>query len=72
VPADSIAPGKAIWELGLPKDLLIILIARGNDFVLPSGGTVLQGGDTLLVLSGKDSFDLIQARLAAGKDVAAY
>lgn len=57
IPRDSSLAGKAIVELGLPEDFLIILIARDNDFVLPSGGTVLQGGDTLLVLSDKRSFD---------------
>ena len=48
--------GKAIFELGLPDDFLVILIARDNDFMLPSGGTVLQGNDTLLVLSDKESY----------------
>jgi len=27
--------------------------------MLPSGGTVLQGNDTLLVLSDKDSYDKV-------------
>lgn len=58
--------GKAIVELGLPADFLIILIARENDFVLPSGGTILKGGDTLLVLSDKQSFDEVQAKLDLG------
>lgn len=49
--------GKAIVELGLPDGFLVILIARDNDFMVSSGGTVLQGGDTLLVLSDKKSFD---------------
>lgn len=57
IPCNSNLAGKAIVELGLPDDFLIILIARGNDFVSPSGRTVLQGGDTLLVLSDKKSFD---------------
>jgi potassium/hydrogen antiporter len=55
--------GKAIVELGLPDDFLILLIARDNGFVLPSGGTILQGGDTLLVLADKESFERVQARL---------
>lgn len=56
IPSHSNIAGKAIVDLGLPTGFLIILIARNNDFVLPSGGTVLQDGDTLLVLSDKDSF----------------
>ncbi|GAB1472238.1 potassium/proton antiporter [Chloroflexota bacterium] len=59
IPVDSEMNGKAIFELGLPVNFLVILIARNNDFMLPSGGTVLQGNDTLLVLSDKESFDSV-------------
>lgn len=62
IPPDSRLVGKAIVELGLPDDFLIILVARGKDFVLPSGGTVLQGGDVLLVLSDPGSLKDIVAR----------
>lgn len=57
IPSDSLMAKKAIFELGLPDDFLVILIARENDFVMPSGGTVLQAGDTLLVLADKKTFD---------------
>lgn len=60
---ESPAVGKAIVELGLPDEFLIILIAREKDFILPSGGTVLQGGDTLLVLADKASFEAVQAKI---------
>jgi cell volume regulation protein A len=33
VPSDSQIPGKAIVELGLPADFLIILISRENGFL---------------------------------------
>ena len=54
-PNSSMA-GKAIVELHFPQEFLVILIARDNDFLVPSGGTVLQSGDTLLVLSDKASY----------------
>lgn len=57
IPPGSAMAGKAIVELNLPKDFLVILIAKDTTFVVPSGGTVLQSGDTLLVLSDKESFD---------------
>ncbi|WP_423223061.1 potassium/proton antiporter [Candidatus Amarolinea aalborgensis] len=60
IPLDSSIVGKAIVELGLPNDFLVVLIARDNDFLLPSGGTVLQGGDTLLVLSDEKSLDKVR------------
>ncbi len=60
IPLDSSLVGKSIVELRLPNDFLVVLIARDNDFLLPSGGTVLQGGDTLLVLSDKESLDKVR------------
>lgn len=65
VPPDSYMAGKAIVELGLPADFLIILIARDNEFVLPGGGTILQAGDTLLVLAEKKSYTEVLNRLAS-------
>jgi len=62
VPPDSPMVGKAIVEMGLPDEFLVILVARENDFVLPSGGTVLQAGDTLLVLSDKESLEDVVTR----------
>jgi cell volume regulation protein A len=61
---DSLMDGKAIFELGLPDDFLVVLVARENDFVVPSGGTVLQAGDTLLVLSDKESFEKVKGKLS--------
>ena len=55
VPGDSTAAGKQIVELGLPREALILLVARGDEFVVPRGGTVIEAGDTLLVLADKKS-----------------
>ncbi|MHB1317855.1 MAG: potassium/proton antiporter [Anaerolineae bacterium] len=51
VPAGSFADGRSIVELDLPAELLVILIARGDEFIIPSGGSELHAGDRLLVLS---------------------
>lgn len=50
VPHGSSAAGKTIIELGLPQQSLIVLVGRGDEFIVPSGSTVLEVGDTLLVL----------------------
>ncbi|KPL76428.1 potassium/proton antiporter [Bellilinea caldifistulae] len=63
VPPNSPMAGKAIVELGLPDDFLVVLIARQNDFVMPSGGTVIQPGDTLLALADSKTFDEVCRRL---------
>jgi cell volume regulation protein A len=62
IPAGCAADGRRIVEMELPDDFLVILIARGDEFLLPSGGSELQGGDVLLVLSEKRSFDQVKAR----------
>ncbi len=43
--------GKAIYELGLPDEYLVVLIARGEDFIIPNGSVILQANDKLLGLS---------------------
>ena len=62
IPEGSMAVGKAIVDLGLPADFLVVLIARDNDFVVPSGGAILQGGDTLLVLADREALADVAAR----------
>jgi cell volume regulation protein A len=63
VPPGSYMAGKAIFEMGLPADFLVVLIARENDFMVPTGGTVVRGGDTLLALADKETFAAVQATL---------
>ena len=65
---DSPMAGQAIVELGLPADFLIILVARENNFIQPSGQTIFQGGDTLLVLSDKKSFEEVQSMITANRE----
>jgi potassium/hydrogen antiporter len=55
VPAESEVVDQSIIKLKLPDNLLVILIEREQKFLVPYGGTVIKGGDTLLVLSDKDS-----------------
>ncbi len=44
------AAGKTIADLDLPHDALILLIGRGDGFVVPRGQTRIEPYDTLLVL----------------------
>lgn len=62
VPAGSIVNGKSIVELYLPPEFLIILIARENEFILPSGGITLHTGDTLIVLADKETFEAMERK----------
>ena len=48
-PGDA-AAGARIRELGLPRDALVSLVARGDEALLPRGSTRLEAGDRLIVL----------------------
>jgi cell volume regulation protein A len=64
VPFGSAVTGKTIVELGLPPDTLVVLIGRDEEYIVPSGGTVLQEGDTLLVLASGGSLPEVRERLS--------
>lgn len=59
VPFESEVVNKPIVEIGFPQDCLIVLIVRGENFIVPSGGTILEPGDTLLFLANKNSLKRI-------------
>lgn len=50
VPPGSTVAGRAIVDLRLPEQALVVLIGRGEDFVMPQGSTVLLEGDRVYVL----------------------
>jgi len=64
VPYDSEAVGKRIGELGVPEKCLIVLISREGRFIIPSGSTVIESGDVLLVLANTSDFSLLHQTLA--------
>ena len=41
--------GKKISELGLPRDLMVALIIRSQQYLIPRGEVILQAGDVLVV-----------------------
>jgi len=46
--------GKRIVDLALPTGVLILLLRRGDHFVVPQGGTQLQRGDTALIMASSE------------------
>ncbi len=56
LPPHSPAVGKAIYQLGLPLELLIVLIEREGEYLVPNGSFVLKAEDTLLVLSEEEIY----------------
>jgi len=51
IPESSIAIGKQIVQLNLPKSSLIVLIHRHDKYITPSGETEIQATDHLLILA---------------------
>jgi cell volume regulation protein A len=68
VPSGSPVAGRQIVELRLPKSALIVLVARGDDFLAPRGATVLNPGDTMLVLLDKKDAAAVRALVGADPD----
>lgn len=64
VPYNSEVIGKTIRDLSIPEQCLILLISRNDKFVIPSGTTVIEGGDVLLVLANDKELKIFQQSLA--------
>ncbi|MEQ8214770.1 MAG: potassium/proton antiporter, partial [Smithellaceae bacterium] len=60
VPFGSRAAHKQILELGFPRDSLITLIIRGDQYITPRGDTILEEGDVLLLLASAESLPDVQ------------
>ena len=43
--------GKKLWELNLPKEIIIGCIMRGDENIVPRGDTTIRDNDILLILS---------------------
>ncbi|MDD4907916.1 MAG: potassium/proton antiporter [Candidatus Omnitrophica bacterium] len=64
VPFESQAVGRRVGDLNVPEKCLIVLISRDGKFVIPSGSTVIESGDVLLVLANAADFAALQQTLA--------
>lgn len=59
IKSDSSWVNKALSELVLPDDVLIVMIKRAGKTIIPRGGTVILENDTVVVSA--DSFENISA-----------
>ncbi len=51
------AAHKAIVDLGLPSQFLIVLVGRQGEYIIPSGAFVLEPGDTILAIADRESLE---------------
>ena len=66
VSASSPLVGKAIFEIRLPKNYLVVLIARGEKFLIPNGSIVLEPNDRMLGLARAEVHDQVLALIEHG------
>jgi hypothetical protein len=65
--AGSPLAGKSLREAGLPISIIVTTIQRNRDLVVPSGSTVLEAGDELVLIGRTSDIDTIRA-IASGVD----
>lgn len=63
IPQFSKSVGKEVIELSIPKDILIVLITREGEYLVPSGETIIQAGDKILMLVHRDSIKEVEPLL---------
>ncbi len=56
--------GKPLMEISLPKGSLIISIIHGTDVVIPSGESIIQPGDRIIIFARKQAIPQIEKILA--------
>jgi potassium/hydrogen antiporter len=64
LPIASSVAGRSLLELRLPNEVLIVLIQRGANIIVPRGGTHLAEGDTLLIFAENKSTDDLRRLLS--------
>ncbi|MFG3258646.1 potassium/proton antiporter [Streptomyces sp. NPDC048172] len=65
VPPGSRLTGVAVFELRLPHPTAVTLVVRDGTALVPHPGTVLRGGDELLLITTPELKDTVERRLRA-------
>lgn len=65
VTADMLVDGAALKDVALPHGSLVMLIRRGDEYIVPNGSVQLVAGDRLLLISRDKPMPKITAKEAA-------
>ncbi|MBQ4429927.1 MAG: cation:proton antiporter, partial [Synergistaceae bacterium] len=60
---DSVAVGMSVKDLRFPDGVTILLINRGDKYMIPKGGTVLESDDTLLLFGDRAKLSGVEQSL---------
>lgn len=63
LPDDAAVIGRAVKELKFPDGVTILLINRGDKYMIPKGGTVLERDDTLLLFGDRAKLSDVEMKL---------
>ncbi|MBB6099471.1 cell volume regulation protein A [Deinobacterium chartae] len=63
VPQGSAVVGKRIVDLHFPPEALILLIHRGDEYVIPKGATMIEAGDGIQILGSKQFIEEVRQRV---------
>lgn len=67
----NFAVGMKIIDLGFPQNARIVLLKRGDKYLIPDGLTVLKAGDKLLLIAGtSDILNTVSENLMGNKSTA--
>jgi len=55
IPDDSLAIGKTIAELGIPRAAVLVSIQRGDEIIIPRGDTLVHAGDVVTTLCERET-----------------
>ncbi len=64
VPYNSAVVGKTIAAINIPPKALVVLISRGEKFIVPNGSTIIEEGDVLLLLANEADLRLLHSKLS--------
>lgn len=62
------AVGRTIVSLGLPPGMLIVLLHRAGQILVPQGGTLLEAGDRVLMLAEEEAYQTAWRLLIGGDE----
>jgi trk system potassium uptake protein TrkA len=68
VPVNGHLVGKRVQDLDVEGKILVAAVSRGGKGFIPTGESILQDGDYLVVMMTKESQDLLDVQLASPKD----
>jgi trk system potassium uptake protein TrkA len=64
---ESEANGKAIQDLGLPTECVLVAIIRKGDLILPHGTTILKEADEVLAVAHQSTLGTLASKLGKKK-----